>query len=218
MVPVAESVYAAASLARGMRSAAGRIEALSWWVASDHFEELGRPTALLHGGFGLLTVGNLRKPRFWALAMLERLGPEELAVELEGDGAGGLVEAWSSRDPGDGRVAVALWNVTLDQTRSTGEPLLDRAVRLRVEGLGLAGGAYELRHLRVDLERSNIAAHWEAMAGGADWPDDQQWAALREANQLQELEPARRVEGGVVELVFSLPMPSVSLVELTRES
>jgi xylan 1,4-beta-xylosidase len=57
------------------------------------------------------------------------------------------------------------------------------------------------------------------MAGGADWPDDQQWAALREANQLEELEPARRVEaeGGVVELVFDLPMPSVSLVELTKE-
>lgn len=212
--PVAESVYAAAFLARGMRSAAGRVDALSWWVASDHFEELGRPGSLLHGGFGLLTVGNLRKPRFWAQAMLERLGTEELAVELEGDGAGGLVEAWGSRDPGDGRVAVALWNVTLDQTRSVGEPLLNRAVTLRVEGLDAA--SYELRHLRVDVARSNIAAVWEAMSGGADWPDDEQWAALRQANRLEELEPARRVEpkDGVVELAFDLPMPSVSLVEL----
>ena len=212
--PVAESVYAAAFLARGMRSAAGRIDALSWWVASDHFEELGRPASLLHGGFGLLTIGNLRKPRFWALKLLERLGPEELATELDGDGAGGLVEAWASRDPGGGRVAVALWNVTLDQTRSTGEPLLDRRVTLRVEGL--AAAAYQVRHLRVDLERSNIAAVWEAMSGGADWPDDDQWAALREANRLEELEPVRRVAaaGGAVELAFDLPMPSVSLVEL----
>ncbi len=30
--------------------------------------------ALLHGGFGLLTVGNLRKPRWWALALAEELG------------------------------------------------------------------------------------------------------------------------------------------------
>jgi xylan 1,4-beta-xylosidase len=211
---VAESVFAAAFLARGMRSAAGRVDALSYWVASDHFEELGRPTSLLHGGFGLLTVGNLRKPRFWALKLLERLGTEEVGVELDGDGAGGLVEAWGSRDPGDGRVAVALWNVTLDQTKSAGEPLLDRRVTLRVEGL--AGRACQLRHLRVDLERSNIAAVWERMAGGADWPDDHQWAALREANRLEELEPARRVEaeGGAVELAFDLPMPSLSLVEL----
>jgi xylan 1,4-beta-xylosidase len=212
--PVAESVFAAAFLARGMRSAAGRVDALSWWVASDHFEELGRPGSLLHGGFGLLTVGNLRKPRFWALKLLERLGPEELAVELDGDGAGGLVEAWGSRDPAAGRVAVALWNVTLDQTRSTGEPLLDRSVTLRVEGL--AGAAYQLRHLRVDARRSNIAAVWGAMSGGAAWPDEDQWAALRAANRLEELEPPRRVaaDGGAVELAFDLPMPSLSLVEL----
>jgi xylan 1,4-beta-xylosidase len=216
--PVAESVYAAASLARGMRSAAGRVDALSWWVASDHFEELGRPEALLHGGFGLLTVGNLRKPRYWALAMLERLGPEELAVELDGDGAGGLVEAWGSRDPADGRVAVALWNVTLDQTRSTGEPQLDRNLTLRVQGL--PERTWNLRHARVDLERSNIAAVWERMSGGADWPDEGQWASLREANRLEELEPARQVrpEGGVVELTFDLPMPSLSLIELTAET
>ena len=135
-------------------------------------------------------------------------------MELDGDGAGGLVEAWASRDPDDGRVAVALWNVTLDQTRSTGEPCSTGRSPLRVEGL--AAPAYEVRHLRVDLERSNIAAVWEAMSGGADWPDDAQWAALREANRLEELEPARRVGagGGVVELAFDLPMPSVSLVEL----
>ena len=54
----------------------GRIEALSYWVVSDHFEELGRPPALLHGGFGLRTVGELRKPRWWALALLERLGTD----------------------------------------------------------------------------------------------------------------------------------------------
>ena len=54
------------------------------------------------------------------------------------------------------------------------------------------------------------------MSGGADWPDDDQWAALREANRLEELEPARQVEpaSGVVELAFDPPMPSVSLVEL----
>ena len=68
------------SCCAGMASAMGRIEALSYWVVSDHFEELGRPPSLLHGGFGLRTVGELRKPRWWALAMLERLGPRQLSV------------------------------------------------------------------------------------------------------------------------------------------
>ena len=65
---VSDAVFAGTFLLRGMVSAMGRIEALSYWVVSDHFEELGRPPALLHGGFGLRTVGELRKPRWWALA------------------------------------------------------------------------------------------------------------------------------------------------------
>ena len=65
--PVNDSVWGAPLVARGMRSAAGRLHALAYWVASDHFVELGAPQRLFHGGFGLLTVGNLRKPRFWAI-------------------------------------------------------------------------------------------------------------------------------------------------------
>ena len=55
------------SCCRGMRSSSGRLDALSYWVASDHFEELGRPPRLLHGGFGLITVGGIAKPRYHAL-------------------------------------------------------------------------------------------------------------------------------------------------------
>ncbi len=82
--PINDSVWGAPLVARGMRSAAGRIDALSYWVASDHFVELGEAPSLFHGGFGLLTIGNLRKPRFWAIAMLERLGEDELASVLDG--------------------------------------------------------------------------------------------------------------------------------------
>ncbi len=84
---VSDAVFAGAFLLRGMKSAMGRIESLAYWVVSDHFEELGRPPELLHGGFGLRTVGELRKPRWWALAMMERLGNHRLAVSSSGDGA-----------------------------------------------------------------------------------------------------------------------------------
>jgi hypothetical protein len=55
-------------------------------LASDHFEELGAPPELFHGGFGLLTVGNLRKSRYWALGLLARLGRSRLPVQVSGDG------------------------------------------------------------------------------------------------------------------------------------
>jgi len=209
--PVSDSVFAATFLLRGMRSAAGRIDALAYWVASDHFEELGRPAALFHGGFGLLTVGNLRKPRYWALDALRRLGGEEIPVELTGDGAGSLVEAWAGRDP-DGRVALLAWNSTLDQARANGAPVLDRDIDLRVSGLTAA--RYRVRHLRIDREHSNIRAAWQRLGGGA-WPDDAQWAALREADRFECYEPDRTVEpvDGHVTHRFGLPMPGVSLLE-----
>ena len=156
--PINDSAWAAPLVARGMRSAAGRLDALAYWVASDHFVELGEAPALFHGGFGLLTIGNLRKPRFWAIAMLERLGEDELASEIDGDGAGSLVEAWASGDP-DGRVAIAVWNGTLDQSKAAGDRALDRSVTLEVKGL--RPGTYELRHHRVDARHSNIVRTWE---------------------------------------------------------
>jgi xylan 1,4-beta-xylosidase len=212
--PINDSAWAAPLVCRGMRSAAGRLDSLAYWVASDHFVELGEPERLFHGGFGLLTIGNLRKPRFWAIRILELLGERELATTVDGDGAGGLIEVWATRD-GDGRVAIALWNGTIDQSKADGDALLDRTVRLSVGGL--KPGGIRVRHRRVDASHSNIAAHWD----GGDWPDDHAWRRLRAADELEDLEPERVVHpsaDGSLELEFELPMPSVSFIELMPAS
>jgi xylan 1,4-beta-xylosidase len=213
--PINDSAWAAPLVARGMRSAAGRLEALAYWVASDHFVELGEAPALFHGGFGLLTIGNLRKPRFWAIAMLERLGEHEVACEQEGDGAGSLVETWASSDD-DGRVAVAIWNGTLDQSKASGDPALGRAITLRVSGL--RSGSYEVHHHRVDADHSSILRAWERL-GRPEWPDEAGWAHLRQADRLEALEPPCRMPAheGRLELEFELPMPAMSLIELIPE-
>jgi xylan 1,4-beta-xylosidase len=213
--PINDSVWAAPLVCRGMRSAAGRLESLAYWVASDHFVELGEPERLFHGGFGLLTIGNLRKPRFWAIRILELLGERELHTTMDGDGARGLVEAWATKDA-DGRLAIALWNGTIDQSKAAGDALLDRGIRLHVGGLA-AATSWRLRHLRVDAGHSNIASHWD----GGDWPDAAGWNRLRAADRLDDLEPERSVRigpDGQLELEFDLPMPSVSFVELLPES
>ena len=208
-----DSVFGAVFLLRGMKSAMGRIEALSYWVVSDHFEELGRPPALLHGGFGLRTVGDLRKPRWWALELLQRLGPHRLEVAEDGDGGGSLVEALATRRD-DGSVSVLVWNGTLDQSKAGGDDILCRRVTLRVAGLDKAS-PHELSHYRVDAEHSNITNVWARISNGAPWPDESQWAELHRADRLEELHPARVVEP-VDEIVvtFDLPMPGISFVEL----
>ena len=90
---VNDSVFAAPFVLRGMKSALASTDALAHWVASDHFEEQGRPPKLFHGGFGLLTVGNLSKPRFWALFLLSRLAGGRVPAHVTGDGA----RHWSRR-------------------------------------------------------------------------------------------------------------------------
>jgi xylan 1,4-beta-xylosidase len=205
---LSDLAWGAPYVLHGMKSVQGRADALAYWVVSDHFEELGRPPKLLHGGFGLLSVGNLRKPRWWALALAQELGTSLVRLELDGDGAGGLVDGWATRAD-DGTVHVLLWNGTLNQRQSTGEPLLDREVELTVEGLEHV--AYVVAEARVDLERSNVLQTW---TGGGDWPTDEEWEQLRAADCLYEEDLGeRRPEAGA--LSFSLPIPMPGLVRLS---
>lgn len=210
---VNDTVFAATFLLRGMRSASRRLDALAPWVASDHFEELGRPPRLLHGGFGLLTVGNLAKPKFWALALAQRLGDTELPATLVGDGADSLVEAWAAGSPDD-TVGVLVWNGALNHALAGGAAELDRRVTVRVTGL--PGDRYELRQWRVDATHSNVAARWRELGGG-DWPDEARWRALTEADQLAEM-ASRQVEptGGELTVELDLPMPGIHHLELRR--
>jgi xylan 1,4-beta-xylosidase len=160
-------------------------------------------------------VGNLRKPRYWAMALLGRLGRSRLPLSVSGDGAGGLVEALAARHD-DGRIGVLAWNVTLDQSKIAGAPLLDRTVRLRVSVP--PGAAYTVRHYRIDEGHSNIVPAWERMRGEALWPTPDQRARLRELNTLDELRLPAQVTadgGGRLEFGFDLPMPAVSYLELS---
>ncbi len=203
--PVSDSAWAATFVLHGMKSAQGRADALAFWVVSDHFEELGRPPALLHGGFGLLTVGNLRKPRWWALALAEALSEELVELDLRGDGAGSLVDGWAARRE-DG-IDLLLWNGTLEQTRAAGDALLDRELRIVVSGL--RPGTYGVSLARVDEEHSNLA---RGRQGESDWPTAEEWEQLRSADQLdeRELPPLLATEAGAPELTLRLPMPGIA--------
>jgi xylan 1,4-beta-xylosidase len=207
---VTDGAFGAPFVLHGMKAAQSSADWLAHWVVSDHFEELGRPPSLLHGGFGLLTVGNLRKPRWWALALAEQLGDELVETVLEGDGAGSTVDAWVSRDR-DGRIDVLAWNGTLDQTKRDGAPILDRRLSLRLEGL--EAEAYQVRVARVDRHRSNLAGRW---SGERSWPERSEWEALAAEDVLHEedggtIHPA---EAGA-QLDFELPMPGVLRVRIT---
>ncbi|MFC7546698.1 xylan 1,4-beta-xylosidase [Plantactinospora sp. GCM10030261] len=208
--PVNDGTSAGAFLLTGMRSAAGRVDALSYWVASDHFEELGRPPRLLHGGFGLLTVGGIAKPRYHALRMLAQLGDTELPVRASGDGADGLVQTWASRRD-DGSLAVLVWAATLDQSKRDGDPALARRIRLVVDG---AAGRPALL-TRLDREHGDITALADRL-GVTEWPTGSQWEALRAADQLPVEKVQPTVENGTAVIELDLPQPGAVLIEVAE--
>ena len=210
--PVNDSVSSATFLLHGMKSSSGRLEALSYWVASDHFEELGRPPRMLHGGFGLITVGGIAKSRYHALHLLAQLGDTELPVTARGDGADGLVQAWASRHD-DGTLSVLVWNHTLDQGKADGDPALARSVRVQLDGVP-AGSAATVT--RLDADHGDVTT-LAAKLGVGDWPSDEQWEALRAADSLTA-EPATLTEapGGAV-LEIALGQPSAALLTVTVE-
>jgi len=197
----------------GLHSAQGRLDAVAYWVLSDHFEELGRPRRLFHNGFGLLTIGNLRKPRYWAVHLAEHLGDQMLTTRADGDGAGSLVQAWATRHDG-GTVDVLVWNGTVNVALWGGDQRLDRRVAVTVTGLGAS--AYIASLARVDERHSNIVA---CCPPDLSWPDEALWARLRAADKLfdQRL-PDVRSERGTVRYAFRLPMPGVARIRLSPVS
>ncbi len=200
-----DGVLGAPFVLSGFKAAQGLLDALAYWVISDHFEELGRPPRLFHNGFGLLTVGNLRKPRYWAVHLAAHLGDEVLATQLNGDGAGVLVQAWATRKD-DGTIDILVWNGTNNAALAGGDPRLDRQVRLSVAGL-TNGAPYHASLARIDRTHSNIAAH---CPDDVEWPDEALWDQLRKSDQLYEEELA--VDTASFE--FALPMPGVVRVRL----
>lgn len=210
---VHDSVLGAPFVLSGFHSAQGRLDAVAYWVISDHFEELGRPPRLFHNGFGLLSVGNLRKPRYWAVHLAAHLGDQALSSRLDGDGAGTLVQAWATRHA-SGTIDILVWNGTINVALMGGDPRLDRRVRLTVTGLDPA--VYRPRLARVDAAHSNVVAHCPA---DVIWPDAAQWARLRECDALYE-QPLPDVvpDGGSARFEFDLPMPGIARIRLSART
>lgn len=208
--PVHDGAFGAPFVLSGLRAAQGRLDALAYWVVSDHFEELGRPPRLFHNGFGLLTVGNLAKARYWAAHLAAHLGDRILSTRVTGDGADVLVQAWATRHD-DGTVDVLVWNGTINAELLHGDPRLDRRVRLTVTGLGPHG--YRAKLARIDAAHSNVAALCPA---DVEWPDDALWARLRASDRLWERDlPDIPAGETAAHADFALPMPGVARIRLS---
>ena len=100
-----------------------------------------------------------------------------------------------------------LWNYHDDDQPAPASP-----VRLSLAGLPAAGTVL-VEHYRIDEDHSNAYTVWQQM-GSPQKPTAGQYASLEAAGQLQLLRSPEwlAVKDGKLELAFSLPRQSVSLV------
>jgi xylan 1,4-beta-xylosidase len=200
--PIHDTAFHAAYLAPVVAGGGDLVDSFSYWTFCDVFEEIGVPTSLFHGGFGLLTHRQVKKPIYHLYAFMARLGDEILAR-----GPDHLV----TRDAA-GHVAVLAWAPADPTGRS---PVASHAVRLSVPvgPAGLSGAAFVARS-RVGEEAGNAWAAWRAM-GRPRSPRPRQLDALREAAEPARTHQSVPVAGGRVRLDLTLGPHEVTLVEIS---
>jgi xylan 1,4-beta-xylosidase len=117
------------------------------------------------------------------------------------------VDGLAARDQDS--IQVLVWNQVYDQYATGACP-----VRVRVEGLG-AVDEIRVTEFRVDLDHSNAHTVWEEL-GSPDWPDEEQVAAIRARESLEQVEDPRivHVASGAAEVELTLPVHAVSLLLL----
>ncbi|MCT9076013.1 GH39 family glycosyl hydrolase [Streptomyces fulvoviolaceus] len=198
--PVHDTAFHAAYLAPVLARGGDHVDSFSYWTFSDMFEETGVPTALFHGGFGLLAHRQVKKPTYHLYAFMARMGPELLT---RGDDH--LVTRHA-----DGRVTVLAW-APVD---ASGQPPGPERHRLRLSVPVPGSREAFVRRSVVDEEYGNARTAWQRMGSprspGPHWLD-----VLHEA-----AEPARRhlrlpVEDGRVDLDLTLARHEVTLVEVS---
>ncbi|MGW0808606.1 GH39 family glycosyl hydrolase [Nonomuraea sp. NPDC002799] len=197
--PLHDTALNAAYLAPVLAAGGDLVDSFSYWTFSDMFEEAGIPTSIFHGGFGLLTHRQIKKPTYHLYAFMARMGEHVLAC-----GDDHLV----TRDAA-GRVTVLAW-APVDVTGAA--PVDRHTVRLSIP-LGDATTAFALRS-SVSDEQGNAWAAWCDM-GRPRSPRPRQLDTLRELAEPVRTHTSLPVAGGHADLDLTLGRHEVTLVELT---
>jgi len=208
--PVHDTAYNAAYLAPTIAGGGDHVDSFSYWTFSDMFEEVGIPTAFFHGGFGLLTHRQVKKPTFHLYAFMARLGPQVLAR-----GEDHLV----TRDE-TGRIAVLAWQ----PVGGTDDPQEPSSHRLSLDlpvvfPDGTAPSSAYVHRSRVNDEDGNAFTAWQRMGRPAS-PTTRQLESLYDAAEPTishaslPVTPSGDGTGGRTTLHLTLARHEVTLVEL----
>ncbi|MCF4119530.1 xylan 1,4-beta-xylosidase [Antribacter sp. KLBMP9083] len=203
--PVHDTAYNAAYLAPVLAGGGDHADSFSYWTFCDVFEEENIPTAFFHGGFGMLTHRQVKKPTYHLYSFMARMAADVLAR-----GADHLV----TRDAATGRVAVLAWQ-PVGGSEDPHEPERHE-LRLSVpvaSGSGNAPLTASVHRSVVNETEGNAFAAWQHLGRPAS-PGVRQLEMLYEAAEPVRSHTALPVTGGRVDLVVTLGRHEVTLLEI----
>jgi xylan 1,4-beta-xylosidase len=124
------------------------------------------------------------------------------------------VDVLAAKSP-DGQVTALVWRHDDDQHRGEQYPgeLAERPVRVTIRGLG--SDPVLVRQWRIDSAHGSTYQAWQAL-GAPDYPSQAEIEQVADAGRLRQFEPERLElpSDGEITMDLSLPLPSVSLLEL----
>ncbi len=194
--PVHDTCYNAAYLGRVLSEGGESADSFSYWTFCDVFEEDGVPLSIFHGGFGLLTHQQIKKPTFQLYAFFARLGPEILYRD----------DRCHVRRTPAGAVQVVAWNPVDDAEEAA------PTARLQLD-LPLPSGPVFVNRSRVHERAGNPWGAWQAM-GRPHQPSPAQVETLRRLAEPHRTSWQQPSEGGVLRLDLDLERNEITLVEL----
>ncbi|HET9128989.1 MAG TPA: hypothetical protein VFN73_12980 [Propionibacteriaceae bacterium] len=194
--PVHDTCYNAAYLGRVLSEGGESADSFSYWTFCDVFEEDGVPLSIFHGGFGLLTHQQIKKPTFHLYAFFARLGPEILYRD----------DRCHVRRTPAGAVQVVAWNPVDDAEEAA------PTARLQLD-LPLPSGPVFVNRSRVHERAGNPWGAWQAM-GRPHQPSPAQVETLRRLAEPHRTSWQQPSEGGVLRLDLDLERNEITLVEL----
>lgn len=140
----------------------GTMTSIAYWSFTDVFEESQIPSSPFYGGFGLINREGLKKPAYYALLLLSKLG--EYVLE-QGDGYvltkrknGSLQLLMYNYTHVDQLFASGDWSGLSETSRYTVfEERGDLSFHLKLEGMA---GPYKLTSYRLDRDNGSVFDEW----------------------------------------------------------
>lgn len=208
-----DTVFKATHLTKNFLENYDRSDAIGYWALTDFMDELFPAEGLFHGGMGLFTATGIKKPPYYAMEMLSRLGDSLISSG----------EGWFLSRRDNGELALILYNyehcnpLLVDEGLGLGSTSRDgvfsRQESLEVEIClnNLDGKLYKIKETVLNAQHGSCFDAWVRM--GAQDMDREDTEYLRAASQPEKRVSRAAVKSGGLEYSAVLAPQEVRLVE-----